>query len=107
MKLALSLAVTVLATAVAAAGDDDVHRRAVVIDTHADTTQAVTYGGVDIARSQADLAVDLPKAAAGGLDAQFFSIFVLPMRFKPAEYYGQALHQIDAIDKLARDNPTK
>ncbi len=29
------------------------------------------------------------------------------MRFKPADFYGQAIKQIDAIDKLARDNPTR
>ena len=78
--------------------DDALHRRAIVIDTHADTTQLVTYRGLDIAKSQPDAQLDLVKAAAGGLDAQFFSIFVLPMRFKADQFYGEALHQIDAID---------
>ena len=87
--------------------DDALHRHALVIDTHADTTQFITYRGFDIAKPQPEAQLDLPKAAAGGLDAQFFSIFVLPMRFKPAEWYGEAIKQIDAIDKLARDNPTK
>jgi membrane dipeptidase len=87
--------------------DDALHRRAIVIDTHADTTQLITYRGLDIAKSQADAQLDLPKAAAGGLDAQFFSIFVLPMRFKPDQFYAEALHQIDAIDKLAKDNPAR
>jgi len=31
-------------------GDAELHRRAIVIDTHADTTQAITYFGLDIAR---------------------------------------------------------
>src|SRR5436305_15132168 len=85
--------------------DDLLHRRAIVIDTHADTTQFIAYRGFDIAKPQPETQLDLPKAAAGGLDAQFFSIFVLPMRFKPAEWYAEAIHQIDAIDKLARDHP--
>jgi membrane dipeptidase len=87
--------------------DEALHRGAIVVDTHADTTQAITYAGADIARPQPELQVDLAKAAAGGLDAEFFSIFVLPMRFKPAEYFSEASRQIDAIEKLAKANPTR
>jgi membrane dipeptidase len=87
--------------------DEALHRRAIVIDTHADTTQLLTYRGLDITKPQPDAQLDLAKAAAGGLDAQFFSVFVLPMRFKPDQFYGEALHQIDTIDKLAKDNPTR
>jgi membrane dipeptidase len=83
-----------------------IHRRAIVIDTHADTTQALTFG-VDVSRLQADLDVDLPKAAAGGLDAEFFSIFVLPRAFKPEEYYAEALRQVDAVERTARANPKR
>jgi membrane dipeptidase len=101
------LAVLLAAAAGVAPPDDLLHRQAIVIDTHADTTQLIVYRGLDIARPQPEVQLDLFKAAAGGLDAQFFSIFVLPARFKPAEFYGQALRQIDAIDKLARDNPTR
>ena len=104
MRILLGL---LLAAAAAAPSDDVLHRRAIVIDTHADTTQFIAYRGFDIAKPQPEAQLDLPKAAAGGLDAQFFSIFVLPMRFKPSQWYDEALHQIDAIDKLARDNPTK
>src|SRR3954464_9837939 len=106
----MRFALTALIAAAAAAplpSDDALHRRAIVIDTHADTTQLVAYRGLDIAKPQPDAQLDLVKAAAGGLDAQFFSIFVLPMRFKPDQFYGEALHQIDAIDKLAKENPTR
>jgi len=107
------LVVTLFAAAVVAAkpapapppSDDALHRRAIVIDTHADTTQLVTYRDVDIARPQADAQLDLPRAVAGGLDAQFFSIFVLPMRYKPDQFYGEANRQLDALDKLAAANP--
>src|SRR3954470_5059220 len=104
------LAGLIAAASVAAAPaptDEALHRRAIVIDTHADTTQFVAYRGFDIAKPQADAQLDLAKAAAGGLDAQFFSIFVLPMRFKPDQFYAEALHQIDSVDKLAKDNPTR
>jgi membrane dipeptidase len=88
-----------------APSDEALHRRAIVIDTHADTTQFVTYRGFDIAKPQPELQLDLPKAAAGGLDAQFFSIFVMPKRFKPDQWFTEATRQIDALDKLAADNP--
>jgi len=98
---------TPTATPQPAPPDDVLHRQAIVVDTHADTTQFIAYRGFDIAKPQPEAQVDLPKAAAGGLDAQFFSIFVLPMRFKPDQWFTEAVHQIDAIDKLARDNPAK
>src|SRR6188472_4103024 len=104
---ALLVGLVAAAAASPAPSDDVLHRRAIVIDTHADTTQFITYRGFDIAKPQPDTQLDLPKAAAGGLDAQFFSIFVLPMRFKPDQFYGEALRQLDAIDKLAKDNPTR
>jgi membrane dipeptidase len=81
--------------------------RPIIIDTHADTTQAIVYGGADVTRPQPDLALDLPKAAAGGLSAQFFSIFVGPFQFKPPEFYKEAIHQIDALERLARANPKR
>jgi membrane dipeptidase len=79
----------------------------VIIDTHADTTQAIVYGGVDITRAQPTTELDLVKAAKGGLSAQFFSIFVLPMQFKPADFYKEATHQIDALEALAQANPKR
>jgi hypothetical protein len=41
------------------------HRDAIVIDTHADTTQAMTYGGAAIARPQPEPQLDLARAVAG------------------------------------------
>src|SRR5450432_134576 len=86
---------------------DEFHKQALVIDTHADTTQGITYFGLDVTRPQPDLQLDIGKAAAGGLDAQFFSIFVFPKRFKPAEFYAESLRQIDALERLAKANPSR
>jgi membrane dipeptidase len=94
-------------TAPAPAGADGLHARALVIDTHADTTQALTYHGFDLAQPQPELQLDLDKAAAGGLDAQFFSIFVLPRMFKRDEFFPQTLRQIDAVERLARAHPRR
>jgi membrane dipeptidase len=105
LLLGLLAAAAAKPAAAPAPSDDVLHRRAIVIDTHADTTQFVTYRGFDIAKPQPELQLDLPKAAAGGLDAQFFSIFVMPKRFKPDQWFTEATRQIDALDKLAADNP--
>ncbi|HZR79852.1 MAG TPA: dipeptidase [Candidatus Binatia bacterium] len=81
------------------------HERAVVVDLHSDCTQRLTYDGVDLAERQPDMQVDLPKMHAGGLDAQFFSIFVGPWRTKPDGYYAEALKQFDAVHAMIRAHP--
>src|SRR6478735_6129665 len=54
-----------------APSDDVLHKRAIVIDTHADTTQFIAYRGLDIAKPQPEAQLDLPKAAAGGMGALY------------------------------------
>ena len=49
--------------------------------------------------------VDLPKMRAGGLDAEFFSIFVGPWRTKPEGYFAEALKQFDAVHAMIRAHP--
>ena len=93
-----------VATAVAVS-DGELHQRAIVVDTHSDCTQRMAYGGVDLAQPQPDMQVDLPKLKAGGVDAQFFSIFVGPWQSKPEGYYAEALKQFDAVQALIRANP--
>ncbi len=88
-----------------AVSDVDLHRHAIVVDTHSDCTQRITYDGVDFAKPQADMQLDLPKMRAGGLDAQFFSIFVGPWQAKPDGFYAEALKQFEAVHALIRANP--
>ena len=101
----LWLPLVLVATAAAAVSDGELHRQAIVVDTHSDCTQRMVYGGVDLARPQPDMQVDLPKLKAGGVDAQFFSIFVGPWQAKPEGYYAEALKQFDAVHALIRANP--
>src|SRR2546428_9690722 len=82
------------ATAVSAL---ELHRRAIVIDTHSDCTQRIAYDGIDFARAQPDMHVDLPKMRAGDLDAQIFSIFVGPCHTQPEGYYSQAMTQFVSV----------
>ena len=55
-----------------------VHRRAVTIDLHADTVQFMVDEGADINRRLDKTHLDAVRMKEGGLDAQFFSIWVEP-----------------------------
>src|SRR5438309_2100742 len=54
------------------------HRRAIVVDMHADTTQRLVDENVDLEQRLSDGHFDAVRAKEGGLDAQFFSIWVEP-----------------------------
>src|SRR5206468_2536652 len=41
----------------------------------------------------------------GGLDAEFFSIFVGPWRTKPEGYYAEAMKQFDAVHAMIQAHP--
>jgi len=58
-----------------------IHRRAIAIDMHADTTQRLLDEQLDISRRLSDGHFDSVRAREGGLDAQFFSIWVEPELF--------------------------
>ena len=105
MKRLLFTSLLLFSTAAASDPDEELHRRALIIDTHADTTGRITDDGLDIAKEQPDMHVDLPKLQRGGVDAQFFSIFIGPWRCKPDQYYSEALKQFDAVHAMIRKNP--
>jgi membrane dipeptidase len=77
----------------------------ITVDTHNDSTQKITYDNRDIGKPQADMHLDLARAKKGGLDAQFFSIWVPPKQFKPEQWYSETVKQIEAIKKMAADHP--
>jgi membrane dipeptidase len=58
-----------------------IHQLAIAIDMHADTTQRLLDEQLDISRRLADGHFDSVRAREGGLDAQFFSIWVEPELF--------------------------
>ncbi|HZH89392.1 MAG TPA: dipeptidase [Pyrinomonadaceae bacterium] len=96
-------------------GDDDhnnndprsLHARAILIDMHADTVQRMIDEDADINMRLPDGHLDAPRMKEGGLDAQFFSIWVEP------QYFGgggkaaieRADRQIAAVRSLAERNP--
>src|SRR6266513_3516404 len=91
-----------------AAGDPlSIHRRAIVIDMHADTAQRLVDENVDLQNRLPDGQFDAVRAQEGGLDAQFFSIWVEPELFGGggARATARADIQIEAVRKLAAKHP--
>ena len=84
-----------------------IHQRAIAIDMHADTAQRLLDEHVDIQQQLSDGHFDAVRAKAGGLDAQFFSIWVEPQLFGGggAKAMKRADDQIAAVRSLAEQHP--
>jgi membrane dipeptidase len=84
-----------------------VTRRAISIDMHADTTQRMLDEGVDINTRLADGHFDAVRMKEGGLDAQFFSIWVAPDLYGSggASAIRRADEQIRAVRALTEKHP--
>lgn len=84
-----------------------IHRRAIIVDMHADTTQRLVDEDVDLQRQLSDGHLDAVRAKDGGLDAQFFSIWVDPALFGGggASAIKRADVQIEAVRSLAAKHP--
>jgi membrane dipeptidase len=81
------------------------HERAIVIDTHDDTTQRLIFEKTfDIGVRQKDGNIDIPRMREGGLDAIFFSIWVTGDVTGPIAV-KRALNQIDAVREAVRTHP--
>lgn len=92
-----------------AAGTDplSIHKRAIAVDMHVDTVQRVLDENVDLQQRLSDGHFDAVRARAGGLDAQFFSIWVEPQLFGGggARAVKRADDQIAAVRALADKHP--
>jgi membrane dipeptidase len=86
---------------------DAVHRRAVAIDMHADTVQFMVDEGADINTRLGTTHLDAVRMREGGLDAQFFSIWVEPHPYglKGERAVARADEQIAAVRSLAENHP--
>jgi membrane dipeptidase len=81
------------------------HDRAIVVDTHDDTTQRLVFENTfDIAARNKNGNIDIPRMKEGGLDALFFSIWV-PSDVTGPPAVKRALDQIDAVREAARRHP--
>lgn len=93
---------------VSAAGDPlSIHRRAITVDMHADTAQRLVDEHADLSHQLSDGHLDAVRAQQGGLDAQFFSIWVEPQLFGGGgpSAMKRADIQIEAVRELAAKHP--
>lgn len=75
-------------------------RESIVVDTHDDVTSAILEDGFDLGKPDGHTATDLPKMRAGGIGAEFFSIYVDPRFYlhPSAHDGGPARRALDMID---------
>ncbi|MBI1849217.1 MAG: membrane dipeptidase [Planctomycetes bacterium] len=83
-----------------------VQRRAIVVDTHVDTTSRLLDEGFDLEARATTGHLDLPRMREGGLGAPFFSIYVA------AEWVGRgasrrALDMIDTVYEQCDRHPSE
>jgi membrane dipeptidase len=87
-----------------------IHKQAIVVDTHIDTTMMLGKDGWDfMVRHQPEPGenhVDLPRMREGGLDAAFFSIY-MPGTVTGPEAVKRALILIDHVRRLAEQHPNE
>src|SRR5437660_2471748 len=84
-----------------------IHRRAIAIDMHADTTQRLVDEKVNLQERLPNGHFDSVRAREGGLDAQFFSIWVEPQLFGGGGQSAmkRADDQIAAVRQLTERRP--
>ena len=80
------------------------HTNAIVVDTHADTTPLFEDPNWHFDERHALGHVDLPRMREGGLDVQFWSIY-LGRTEGPGRAIRTALKRIDAIDRMHAQHP--
>ena len=83
----------------------ELHARAIVVDTHDDTTQRLlSEPAFDLGARNSTGSIDISRMRQGGLDALFFSIYM------PGDVTGplavkRALQQIDTVREAVRAHP--
>lgn len=94
-------------TRTASANPRAVHDRAIVIDMHADTVQRLVDSDIDLSAQLDDGHLDAVRMRAGGLDAQFFAVWVEPQFYgaNGARAIERADRQIAAIRRLVETRP--
>ena len=83
---------------------DQVHRYALVIDTHADTPQRFVDDHFDLSDPLNGGNLNLASARKGNLGAEFFSIWVDPAQYK-GQYARRTLELIDSVKQQVALHP--
>lgn len=103
-----SVSGVLLASAASAGVDEEaaraLHFDAIVIDTHSDTTPKFQDPSWRFDERHADGHQDLPRMRDGGLDAQFWSIYMGRTEGRGAAI-REAVERIDGVHELVRQSP--
>ncbi|MGB3861852.1 MAG: dipeptidase [Candidatus Aminicenantaceae bacterium] len=91
----------------------ELHDKVLTVDTHADTPSRLLSGDWDIGERHESTGrrgskIDLPRMVEGGLDAEFFAVFVGQGARTPEGYEAakeSAFRVLDAIHKMCEDYP--
>lgn len=82
------------------------HRRAMVVDTHNDITSPMTDDGYDLGTPSAGkYHTDIERMKAGGLTAEFFSIYVDKQYAKEGGAARRAMDMIDMVYRAVERHP--
>jgi membrane dipeptidase len=90
-----------------------IHERVLTVDTHCDTAMRMVSGNWDIGERhepgpRQSGKIDLPRMAEGGLDAQFFAVFVGQAERTETNYAKareRALAGLEALHRMAEKYP--
>ena len=106
MKKLLLLLLLFLFLKASAQNAQEIHQKAILVDTHNDVISNELITKLDLSKRQSTGNFDLVRAKEGGLDVQVFSIWC-------GEDYGKgtafkfANREIDSLDALIKRNPGK
>ena len=85
---------------------EKVHQKYLTVDTHCDTPIEMVNGGFDLGTKHDKGCVDFPRMIEGGLNAEFFAVF-LGQGPRNDTAYSQVHEQTLKIFKTIRDNVEK
>jgi membrane dipeptidase len=111
MRARLALAASLLVAAPALADDAletrarELHRGAIIVDTHVDAPDQLSEKYADLATRGATTHIDIPRARAGGLTAAFFSIYVSAGHADDGTAAGRALELIELTRRVVDEHP--
>jgi len=112
-KLTVSLVVLFIVSACSSNDEklarraDTIHEDFLTVDTHCDTPMSLVSSGFDLGVRHEEGCVDFPRMVEGGLDAEFFAVFIGQGPRVDTAYdnvHSQALKIFDAIHKNLKKN---
>src|SRR5947209_8339319 len=83
-----------------------IHRRAIVIDTHNDATTPMTNDDYDLSGNPpAPYRTSIERMKQGGLNAEFFSLYIKPWYVQHGGAARRTLDMIDAVYRAVERHP--